>query len=108
MSAHGTCFTNRPPITITAMTEIDTAKVVQLTWLQSLNVLTTCSIGPLPLLGMPNSPENWPQATWMPTPVRKPISTVRERKSARNPRRRMRARSRNAPTMSAVMPARAT
>ena len=78
------------------MTEIDTAKVVQLTWLQSLNVLTTCSIGPLPLLGMPNSPENWPQATWMPTPVRKPISTVRERKSARKPRRRMRARSRNA------------
>ena len=40
---------------MTRMTETETAKVLQLTLLQSLNVFTTCSIGPLPLLGMPNS-----------------------------------------------------
>ena len=36
-------------------------------------------------------PATWPIATWMPTPVRNPISTLRERKSARNPSRMMRA-----------------
>ena len=44
----------------------------------------------------------------MPTPVRKPISTVRDRKSARKPSFTIRARSRNAAAMRARRPARAT
>ena len=40
----------------------------------------------------------------MPTPVRNPTSTVRERKSARNPSFRIRARSRNPAVSSAAMP----
>ena len=31
-------------------------------------------------VGTPSIPPTWPIATWTPTPVRKPISTVRERK----------------------------
>ena len=53
-------------------------------------------------------PPTWPQATWMPTPVRNPMSTVRDRKSARNPRPMSRATIRNAPAISASRPARAT
>ena len=34
--------------------------------------------------GSPSMPPTWPQATWMPTPVRNPMRTVRDRKSARN------------------------
>jgi hypothetical protein len=44
----------------------------------------------------------------MPTPVRNPISTVRERKSARNPSPMKRAMSRIAAVMSASSPASAT
>ena len=44
-----------------------------------------CSVRPVPS-GTPSMPPTWPAATWIPTPVRKPTSTVRERKSARNPR----------------------
>ena len=44
----------------------------------------------------------------MPTPDRNPTSTVRDRKSARNPSRARRARNRNPAAMSARMPARAS
>ena len=43
----------------------------------------------------------------MPTPVKKPIKTVRERKSARNPRFRTRARTRKTPAINASTPANA-
>jgi DnaJ-domain-containing protein 1 len=43
----------------------------------------------------------------MPTPVRNPTSTVRERKSARNPSFKIRASSRNPAVNSAAMPTRA-
>ena len=43
----------------------------------------------------------------MPTPVRKPINTVRERKSARNPRRMTRARIRKTAAINASTPANA-
>ena len=42
------------------------------------------SVVPLPSL-TPSTPCSWPIATWMPTPVRKPISTLRDRKLAMNP-----------------------
>ena len=44
-------------------------------------------------------------ATWIPTPVRKPINTLRDRKSARNPSRIRRARSRSTAQRIAVIPA---
>jgi len=46
-----------------------------------------------------------PMATWMPTPVRKPTSTVRERKLARNPSWAARASSSIPPASSAASPA---
>ena len=58
--------------------------------------------------GMPNSPANWPIATWIPTPVRKPIKTVREMKFARNPSRASRARSSRPAASSALRLARAS
>jgi len=44
-------------------------------------------------------------ATWTPTPVRNPMSTLRERKSARNPSRRRRPSTRKMPVMIASTPA---
>ncbi len=58
--------------------------------------------------GSPSIPAIWPMATWMPTPVRKPMSTVRERKSARNPSPMRRAMSRIAAVIRARSPAKAT
>ena len=45
---------------------------------------------PLPSL-TPNIPATWPIATWMPTPVRKPMRTLWDRKLAMKPRRMIRA-----------------
>ena len=52
--------------------------------------------------GTPSMPANWPRATWIPTPVRKPTSTVREMKSARNPSRATRARMSRPPVIRAA------
>ena len=49
-----------------------------------------------------------PSATRMPTPVKNPINTVRERKSARNPRRMRRARIKKPAVINASTPANAT
>ena len=48
----------------------------------------------LPLAWTPSMPGSWVSATWTPTPLRNPTSAVRERKSARKPRRNTRAISR--------------
>ena len=53
-------------------------------------------------------PEISPSATWIPTPVRKPISTVRERKSAMNPRPISLAKMRKPAAMKASTAASAT
>ncbi len=42
--------------------------------------------------------------TWQPTPARNPVSTVRERKSARNPSLKSRANTKNPAVSSAVIP----
>ena len=42
------------------------------------------SVVPLPA-STPNMPATWPIATWMPTPVRKPMRTLRDRKLAMKP-----------------------
>ena len=58
--------------------------------------------------GTPNIAPNWPIATWMPTPVRNPIRTLRERKSAMKPNFTIRAMIKMTPVMMAVHPASAT
>ena len=59
-------------------------------------------------LGTPNIPPTWPIATWMPTPVRNPMSTLRDRKLAMNPSLRSRARIRSTAHISAASDAIAT
>ena len=49
--------------------------------------------GLLPAAVTPSMSGSWPAATWMPTPVRNPTSTVRDRKFARNPSLASRASS---------------
>ena len=46
---------------------------------------TSATVPPAAARDTPSIPATCPIATWMPTPVRKPISTLRDRKSARNP-----------------------
>ncbi len=84
-------FTRRRP-RIVPRTATDTSRVSTSVWLgMSLMVSTNLSMV-LPVTPvMPNMPPTWPMATWMPTPVRKPMSTLLDRKLAMNPRRRMRA-----------------
>jgi hypothetical protein len=47
-------------------------------------------------------------ATWIPTPDRNPVRTVRDRKSEKNPRRMMRAMKSKAAAIRASIPASAT
>ncbi len=66
---------------------------------------TSCESGPPSSPVTPSMPATCSHATWMPTPVRNPISTVRERKSARKPRRASRASSSIAAATIASIPA---
>ena len=86
MSAPGIALLTRPRTRITARTEIETTSVgtlvsVGMSWSVSTNFWT---VPPL-WLGIPNIPPTWPMATWIPTPVRKPIRTLRDRKFAMKP-----------------------
>ena len=54
---------------------------VGMSWSVSTNFWTVPPLSPL----IPNIPPTWPMATWMPTPVRKPMSTLRDRKFAMKP-----------------------
>ena len=56
----------------------------------------------------PSISGSWSAATWMPTPVRNPTSTVRERKFVRNASRATRASSNSSPVSRAASPARRT
>ena len=57
---------------------------------------------------MPNIVPSTAMPTWNPTPVRKPTSTVCERKSARKPSLNIRAISRNPAVISATIVASST
>ena len=72
---------------------------------------STCTSrsGASPLPGStPSRSPSWPIATVIPTPVRNPTSTVRERKFARNPTPTTRASTSSTATTSATVPANAT
>ena len=104
----------RSKTTSVAITLAETASVAPEVWSSSFRVSQNLITVPLTASmltfgeGTPSIPANCPSATWIPTPVRKPISTVREMKSARNPSRATRASNNRAPQMIALRPARAT
>ena len=81
----------------------ETASVAPDVWSSSFSVSQNLITVPLTASmltfgdGTPSIPPNCPIATWIPTPVRKPISTVREMKSARKPSRATRASNSRAP-----------
>jgi hypothetical protein len=52
---------------------------------------------------MPNRSLNIEMPTWKPTPVKKPTSTVRDRKSAKKPSLKIRANSRSSAVNSAMV-----
>ena len=86
-------------------TEAETASVARLVSGICSNVPKNFgSVPPVPP-GTPSIPASWPIATWMPTPVRNPINTLRDRKSARNPSRISLARSNSPAQRIAVIPA---
>ena len=58
-----------------------------------------------PVAVTPSMSGSWQAATWIPTPVRNPTRTVRERKFARNPSLASRASSSSAPASRAASPA---
>ena len=90
---------------ITTMTAAETRIVGPLLAPRSPRVATNFSIVPPDCLGMPNMSPTCPIATWMPTPVRKPTSTLRDRKLAMKPSFSSRARMRKPPVISASIPA---
>jgi hypothetical protein len=93
---------------MTTMTDSETARVVMLVSPMLARVPRNfLTVPPLPL-GTPSMPATCPMATCTPTPVRKPMSTLRDRKSARKPSRRRQARTRRTPVMMARAPASAT
>ena len=55
--------------------------------------------------GRPVIPESCPMAIWIPTPVRNPIMTLRERKSAMNPSFNIPARKRKIAAIIAIIAA---
>ncbi len=92
MSAPGIFrLTFRRP-TMMAMTAAEMSRSPQTAEPRSLATLAIHSTGPEPVLGNPKMLGTWPTATWMPTPVRNPMSTLADRKLAMKPSRSSRAR----------------
>src|SRR4029079_14965185 len=94
--------------TLTTITASDTARVAVLVSPMLASVPRNLRIVPPEPADTPSMPATCPIATWMPTPVRNPISTLRDRKSARKPRRNKRARMSSTPVTIASAPAMAT
>jgi len=88
-----------------AMTPADMATSAQCTWGRARTVCTSLGTVDWPAAWIPSMSGSCPAATWMPTPVRKPTSTVRERKLARKASRASRAASSIPAVSSAASPA---
>ena len=94
----------RAATTIT-MTPIDIATSARCACGSARAVFSSLGRVCLPAAVTPSMSGSWPAATWMPTPVRNPTSTVRERKFARKPSRASRATSSITPASRAASPA---
>ena len=94
----------RAATTIT-MTPIDTATSAGCACGSARTVRSSLGRVCWPAAVTPSMSGSCPAATWIPTPVRNPTSTVRERKFARNPSRASRATSSITPASRAASPA---
>jgi hypothetical protein len=95
----------RRATTTTAMTAIDIATSAQCTCGSARTVSVSLATVSLPAAFTPSMPGSCPAATSMPTPVKNPTSTVRDKKSARKASRASRAASSIPPVSSAASPA---
>src|SRR5262249_38266990 len=93
----GTALIQRSNTIRVASNACDTASVAPDVWPTSFNVSQNLITVPLSRFrstfgdATPSMPANCPNATWIPTPVRNPTSTVLEMKFARKPSRANRA-----------------
>ena len=87
------------------MTAMEMATSAQCTCGKARSVCSSLGTVDWPLALTPSMSGNCPAATWMPTPVRKPTSTVRDRKLARKASRASRAASSIPAVSSAASPA---
>ena len=105
ISAPGIRRVIRRAAIITATTLSDTATVRPWAWGSAATVspslTSVCELDAV----TPSMSGSCPIATWIPTPVRKPSSTVRDRKLARKPSRASRASISRAPVSKAASPA---
>ena len=107
-SPPGIALIHRPNTISVAITPSETASVatevsgISLKVSQALITVPLTASGATSGFGTPSMPANWPSATWIPTPVRKPTSTVREMKSARKPSLTTRASSSSPPVINAA------
>ena len=105
ISAPGIRRAIRRAASMTPMTPGETATVAG--WARGsaatvcASLITVCGL----VVVIPSMSGSCPAATWMPTPVRKPSSTVRDRKLDRKPSRASRASSSRAPVSRAASPA---
>jgi len=99
--APGTAGANRLDARMSTTVAAPYANVDQLVRPSSeIHVHCCSSQVPVPL-GTPSRSGIWLVSTWMPTPVRKPMSTDAERRSPRKPSRSSRATSSSTPVKSA-------
>ena len=91
--------------TTTTMTAIDTATSAQCTRGTARAVSASLGRVCLPAAVTPSMSGSCPAATWMPTPVKNPTSTVRDKKLARKLSRASRAASSIPPLSRAASPA---
>ena len=89
----------------TTMTPVDTARSVGCTCGSARTMSRSLVRVFLPVAVTPSMSGSCPAATWIPTPVRNPIRTVRDRKFARNPSLASRASSSIPPASRAASPA---
>ncbi len=108
MSAAGILVLIRLPRAITPITYSDTTMVGMLARGRFARREITCPTGPPGRVAIPNMPPSCPMAIWIPTPVRNPMMTARERKSETNPSFSSPARRRNTAARMAIIPAYAT
>ena len=89
----------------TTMTPADTATSAPCTCGSARTTSRSLAGVLVPVAVTPSMSGSWRAATWIPTPVRNPTRTVRDRKFARNPSRASRASSSSPPASRAASPA---
>ena len=108
ISAPGTRGAKRLQPTMKASTSRLQPSVSQCASARRENTDTTCAKALSPCFSRPNNPDSSLAATWKPTPVMNPTRALRDRKSARKPSRKTRARTSMTATVKATVLVRPT